>query len=416
MSLKEAIKAEAMRLGFDLIGVTIPDPPSHLAVFQEWLEAGRHGEMSYLATDRNRERRADPRAILPDCRSILVLAMRYPIPEAAGPPAHGLCGRVSCYAWGQDYHDLLAVRLASLVEFIKAQVDQPFTYRWYCDTGPILERELAQRAGLGWIGKNTCLINPRLGSYLFLGEILLGIELEPDSPFVSDQCGSCRRCIEACPTGCILPDRTLDARRCISYLTIELKGPIPTDLRPLLGDWVFGCDICQQVCPWNVRFAVPHARAGWAGEPAFAPQASAAQPELVEGLALSPQDFKVRYRSSPLKRARRCGYLRNLAVALGNRLARAVRLFPHSGVGRSSLRSAIVALRQALLSDPDSLVRAHAAWALGQAAWNLPWSKLAHRALQEAARRETEAVVSAEIDAALETIARLQLDRIHKGG
>jgi epoxyqueuosine reductase len=228
--LKTAILAEARRLGFVLAGVTTPDPPEHFSTFAAWLRAGRHGEMAYLASERSLARRADPRQVLPECRSILVLGTPYSAPPPAEAAQAGR-GRVAAYAWGDDYHDVLAGRLQALVAFIEAQAGQHVPNRWYTDTGPLLERDLAQRAGLGWIGKNTCLIHPRLGSYFLLAEVLLGLELEPDPAWLPDRCGSCRRCIQACPTGCILPDRTLDARRCISYLTIELKGPIPEELR-----------------------------------------------------------------------------------------------------------------------------------------------------------------------------------------
>ena len=225
-----------------------------------WLKAGRHGEMSYLSTERSLVRRADPLQILPECQSILVLGMSHPVSD---PPAgrendnHYLQGRIAAYAWGDDYHEVIPERLKELVAFIEDRLGRSIPNRWYTDTGPIMEHDLAQRAGLGWIGKNTCLINPLQGSYFLLAVILLGIYLEPDPHFMPDHCGTCQRCLDACPTSCILPDRTIDARRCISYLTIELKGPIPIDLRAQTGNWVFGCDICQQVCPWNVHFASP---------------------------------------------------------------------------------------------------------------------------------------------------------------
>lgn len=343
--LAQAIKAEAQRLGFDFAGITTPDPPATFPAYQRWLESGLHGEMGYLASERALERRADPRKILPECQSILVLGIRHDKPpdaqlvKSASPQ-----GRVAAYAWGQDYHDVLPKRLKALVTFIEAQVGAPVPNRWYTDTGPILERDLAQRAGLGWVGKNSMLINPSLGSYFLLAEILLGIELQPDAAFVPDHCGSCTRCLDACPTDCILPDRTLDARRCISYLTIELKGPIPLDLRPQLEDWVFGCDICQQVCPWNVRFAPE------TGDAAFALREHTATVDLQAELSLSPQKFNAKFKGSPVKRAKRRGYLRNVAVALGN-------------AGESA---SIPALEAALLHDPEALVRGHAAWALGQ--------------------------------------------------
>jgi epoxyqueuosine reductase len=307
--LAQAIKAEARNLGFPLAGITTPDAPPHLAVYQRWLAAGHHGEMAYLARARAMVCRADPRQILPECEAILVLGMPYPAsPPQPAPPGHG---RVASYAWGFDYHDIIPPRLQALVTFIQAQVGRAIPHRYYTDTGPLLERDLAQRAGLGWIGKNTCLIHPRAGSYFFLAEILLGLALPPDPPFLTDHCGTCTRCIEACPTACILPDRTLDARRCISYLTIENKGRIPADLQPRLGDWVFGCDICQQVCPWN-RFAHP------LGEPALAPRPEQAHPNLLAELALTPEAFNRQYRRTPIQRAKRRGYLRNVAVATAN--------------------------------------------------------------------------------------------------
>jgi epoxyqueuosine reductase len=227
--------------------------------------------------------------------------------------------------------------MQELVKFIDEQIGYSVKNRWYTDTGPILERDLAQRAGIGWIGKNTCLIHPRHGSYFLLSEILLDLPLEPDPPFLTDHCGTCTRCIEACPTDCILPDRTLDARRCISYLTIELKDGIPEDLRDKVGGWVFGCDICQQVCPWN-RFAGE-------GDQAFGNDD--ALPQLKEELGLTPQAFNQRFKRSPIKRAKRRGYLRNVAVALGN-------------VGDMH---ALPVLQNAL-QDEEPMVREHAQWAI----------------------------------------------------
>jgi epoxyqueuosine reductase len=342
-ALKQAIKDEARRLGFTLAGVTTPEPPPHLPVFARWLAEGRHGEMAYLAGQAASARRADPRLILPECRSILVLAIPYSDPKLADQvPAEQAQGRLAAYAWGDDYHLVLPGRLQALVRFIESELGRSVPNRWYTDTGPLLERELAQRAGLGWIGKNTCLINPRAGSYFLLAEILLGIDLEPDPPFETDQCGTCTRCLEACPTRCILPDRTIDARRCISYLTIELKDDIPPELRPLMGDWVFGCDVCQAVCPWN-RFAAPE------GDPAFSPGPEVALPVLNHEIHLSSQEFNAKFKRSPVKRAKRRGYLRNLAVALGNRAD----------------PDAIPALEEAA-AGAEPLVARHAAWALDQ--------------------------------------------------
>jgi epoxyqueuosine reductase len=269
-----------------------------------------------------------------------------PILESAKQPGFILSqnegfGRIAAYAWGEDYHIVLPKRLQVLVEFLEEQTGHSVPNRWYTDTGPILERELAMQAGLGWIGKNTCLINPGRGSYFLLAEILLGIELPSDNPFLSDQCGSCTRCIDACPTGCILPNRTLDAHRCISYLTIENKAEIPPELRPQMGNWIFGCDICQMVCPWNLRFAREE------GDPAFASPLNGQGQQLAVELALSPTDFNRKFKGSPLKRAKRRGYLRNVAVAAGN-----------------STRAGFLPDLQAAQNDDELLVREHVRWAI----------------------------------------------------
>ena len=381
MALKNEIAAEAKRLGFNLVGVTQPAPPPHVNVYENWLEQGRHGEMRYLSTERARAHRSDPTMILPQCKSILVLGMAHTIPAPSemipgknAPHDQTFSGRIASYAWGKDYHDVIPFRLHELVEFIQSQVGGPFPNRWYTDTGPILERELAQRAGLGWIGKNTCLINPAHGSYFLLAEIFLGIDLEPDPPFTADRCGTCSRCLEACPTGCILPDRTIDASQCISYLTIELKGPVPLELRPHIGNWIFGCDICQQMCPWNQRFADSNGVKGLAGNVQFG------FPDPIEELSLSPQEFNRKFKGSPIKRAKRRGYLRNAAVVLGN-------LKP---------ATAVLSLITSLSDEPEPLIRGHAAWALGQIG-----DVLAREALREAAVTEKDPYVMGEILTAL---------------
>jgi len=331
--LKQSIKDKARQLGFILAGVTTPDPPPHYSTFENWLAQNQHGTMDYLATDRSRARRSNPIEILPECKSILVLATPY-----ATPKKNKIQARIASYALGADYHDVLPARMKELIQFIEEQVGSPIKNRWYTDTGPILERDLAQRSGIGWIGKNTCLINPKQGSYFLLSEIFLDLALEPDAPFITDHCGTCTRCIEACPTDCILPNRTLDATRCISYLTIELKEDIPTQLREKIGDWAFGCDICQMVCPWN-RFAAE-------GDSAFADK----EPPhaLTEELTLTPQAFNQRFKRTPLQRAKRRGYLRNIAVVLGN-------------IGDMY---AIPVLRQNSLNDEEPMIREHAKWAI----------------------------------------------------
>ena len=334
MFLEQALKEEAARQGFTLAGITTPDPPEHLTAFEQWLQAGRHGDMAYLERESTRRLRADPRQLLPECEAILLLGMPY------YPSRQGI-GRIASYAWGEDYHHVIPERAKALVNFLENRLGRAVPHRWYTDSGPLLERDLAQRAGLGWIGKNTCLINPRQGSYFFLAELLLGVPLQPDPPFTADRCGACTRCIDACPTGCIRPDRTLDARRCISYLTIELKGDIPPELRPRLGNWVFGCDVCQQVCPWN-RFAPEQ------GDPAFAPRPGMPGPELTAELALTEVEFKRKFAGSPVLRAKRRGYLRNVAVALGN-------------LGDAA---AVAVLERVWAEEPEPLVREHAAWAV----------------------------------------------------
>ena len=341
-TLKQTILNETRRLGFLLAGATTPDPPPHLSAFENWIAQGKHGMMNYLADERSRARRADPRLLLPECKSILVLALPYADPKSA-PVKDGfgaIEGQIASYAWGDDYHLVISKRLQAIVDSIEKQVGHSVPNRWYTDAGPILERDLAQRAGLGWIGKNTCLINPRHGSYFLLAEILLDIELEPDLPFQTDQCGTCTRCIEACPTECILPDRTIDAQRCISYLTIELKDDIPSELRPLIGNWIFGCDVCQMVCPWN-RFAASD------GDPALAARDDIPRPNLIHELELTSEEFNRKFKNSPIKRTKYRGYLRNLAVALGN----------------SKNRDATPILKKAL-KNPEPMMRRHAAWAL----------------------------------------------------
>ena len=377
--LKSAIKTEALRLGFTLFGVTTPAQPETLPMFRFWLAQGRHGEMAYLSTPRAIDRRTDPQLILPEAESIIVVGLRYPRPHNFPPePVEGLKGQVAAYAWGVDYHDLIPPRLNQLAAFIQQKTGDVVVTKSYTDTGPILERDLASRAGLGWIGKNTCLIDPHSGSYYLLGELFVSLALDPDPPFQLDQCGSCRRCIEACPTDCILDDRTIDARRCISYLTIENKGSIPPDLRPKIGNWVFGCDICQQVCPWNIRFATPEFAAD------LHPQLETARPDLETELRLTPQEFNRKFKHSPIRRTKRRGYLRNIAVVLGN----------------TKSQRAVPALSAVMQIETEPLVRAHAAWALGRIG-----GQTARQELEMCSRTETDPQVLAEISTALAEIS-----------
>jgi len=376
LSLLDLIQAETERLGLLLWGAAAVEPPPHLATYHNWLAQGLHAGMAYLATERAVARRAQPAQILPEARSFLVVAVRYCSPAAIPPGPDGeALGRVAAYSWGDDYHEIIPPLLAELLALIEKALGRPIAARSYTDTGPILERDFAQKAGLGWIGKNTCLISPQHGSYFLLGESLLDVDLPPAQPFQSDHCGTCTRCIEACPTACIRPDRTIDAGRCISYLTIENKGPIPPELRPNLGDWVFGCDVCQMVCPWNLRFATP------AGHPALAPRPGIPRPVLRAELSLTPQAFNRKFKRSPILRAKRRGYLRNVAVAMGNQPDPA----------------AIPDLERVLQEEPEPLVRGHAAWALGRMR-----HPHARRALDHALRADPNPAVAQEARAALD--------------
>jgi epoxyqueuosine reductase len=311
--------------------------------------------------------------ILPGVQSILTLALLYssPIEQPANwSQAAEIRGRVAAYAWGDDYHTIIPPRLDRLADKISDLVHKQVHQRRYTDTGPVLERDFAQQSGLGWTGKNTCLISPEAGSFFFLAELFLDLEIEPDLPFPYDRCGSCQRCIQACPTGCILPDRTIDSRRCISYLTIEAKGPIPPELRSKTGQWIFGCDICQEVCPWNIRFAPK------TGYPDFAPRPGIPQPRLLNELQLTSEAFTHKFRSSPIQRARRRGYLRNVCVALGNQ--------PDE--------ESVSGLANILQAEPEALVRMHAAWALRQIR-----SKRARKELEKALKMERNMDVIEEI-------------------
>jgi len=342
MSLTEDLKAEALRLGFDLVGITSAVPPQHAAELDAWLRAGYAGEMAYLA--RNAVRRADPRQAVPGARSIVVCGVHYraaePDPAIWNNPAYG---RISRYAWGDDYHDVLLPRLRALQEWLEARVGRAHIGRSYVDTGPVLERPVGEMAGVGFQGKNTLLIHPRHGSWFFLGEILVDAELEADQPQQLGTCGGCTRCLQACPTQAFVGPYVLDARRCISYLTIELKGPIPRELRPLMGNHIYGCDVCQEVCPWNRRWGA------YTAEPVFAPRPGLAGPALLELIAMDDEAFRSRFRGSPIKRIKRRGLLRNVAVALGN----------------WGDPAAVDALARAL-DDHEPLIRGHAAWALGR--------------------------------------------------
>jgi epoxyqueuosine reductase len=370
-ALAAQILAEAQRLGFDLVGIGPAGPPVTAGRYRAWLEAGYQGEMAYLARPDAVARRTDPASILPGVSAVVMVGACYhtrPLPpELCDDRSRGV---VASYAWGDDYHEVMTPRLDQLAEFVVAQTGNVAAYRAYVDTGPVLERDLAAQAGLGFVGKNTNLIHPRLGSWFFLGELLLALDRPPEGgvrnrsyPEEKGTCGRCTRCLDACPTSAFAGPYVLDAQRCISYLTIELKGPIPRALRPLIGNRIFGCDICQEVCPWNRRFAQPTA------EPAFQPRPDGMAPRLLELMALDNEGFRQRFQASPVKRARRRGLLRNVAVALGN----------------WGDPAAIPALARAL-HDAEPLIRGHAAWALGRIAGQQARDSLVHALPEEADR------------------------------
>jgi epoxyqueuosine reductase len=420
-ALSEALRVRAREIGFGLIGVTAPEPSGHMQFYRRWLAEGAHGEMAYLARDDSVRRRADLTGTMESVRSVIVVADEYAPPVAAraarsGRPrtagdearsmvaeadswAHPSRGIIARYARGADYHRVLKRKLLALLRWLDEQVEGGVEGRAYVDTGPILERELARRAGLGWFGRNTMLINPRRGSYFFLGVLLVDVELPRDAPHTADHCGSCRACLDACPTGALLGrDENgaprIDARRCISYLTIELRGPIPRELRPAIGNRIFGCDICQEVCPFTRRFSEQASEPGYAarspGEPPFRvqpePGSSSSHPgtespSLIELLetALDESSWDSFSRGSAIRRAGRAGFARNLCVGLGNWAS------PDA-----------VPVLTSSLSDPEPLVRGHAAWALGRVG-----SASAVAALAQQSAGESDAWVSEEIAAAL---------------
>ena len=306
----EAIKQKARELGFDLCGVSPVDAFPELEFLGEWLDRGYAGEMAWMA--RSVERRADVRRVLPGARSVIVTGTVYNTPGPAPSPAQpsNATARISRYAWGDDYHDVLKRRLTDLMAWMHETSDGPFEARAYVDTGPVQERVYAQYAGLGWIGKNTCLINPELGSWLFLAEIISTLPLDPDTQGL-EQCGSCTRCLDACPTGALVESGVLDSTRCLSYLTIELRSSIPEALRPGVGANVYGCDICQEVCPYN---AVPPQTA----DPVWQPRPGLDEPRLADLWRRSDPELRGLIKGTPMTRAKLTGLRRNLAVAIGN--------------------------------------------------------------------------------------------------
>ena len=373
MNPTDMIRKKAQSLGFDLVGILPVRPSQTIGIYQKWLAQDYAGKMEYL--HKHFEKKHDLRRIMPDTLSLIALAINYhtsPKSAAKQPPASK--GKISTYAWGMDYHIIVRKKLEELRTFIEESLPHQKNSRVYVDTGPILEREYAHRAGLGWFGKNSMLIHWKKGSWLFLAEILLDVPLDYQTTPVWGSCGHCTKCLEACPTKAIVSDRVVDARRCISYLTIELKGAIPQHLRPLMGNLIFGCDICQEVCPWNHKAPLSQ-------EPGFQPRAENIFPDLVALMSLTPEQFRKRFKDSPIKRTKRRGLLRNVAIALGN----------------WGDPQGIPALKRGL-HDEEPLVKSHSAWALGQ----IPHPD-AKQALRQALPLEQEAEVRAEIKAALQS-------------
>jgi epoxyqueuosine reductase len=340
--VKAVIQQRARELGFDDCRFTTVNPPATANHFEQWLARQQHGEMAYLA--RNASKRIDPKQVLGNAKSLISLAAAYETTQAPDDTQHAppnTTGLIARYARFTDYHDVLGEKLKTLSAFVDQLGGETTRSLWYVDTGPFLERDLAQRAGLGFIGKHTNLISRKLGNWIFLAEIITTLELPPDAP-EKNHCGSCTRCLAACPTAAITAPFQLDARRCISYLTIELKGSIPVELRPAIGNRIYGCDDCLAVCPWN-RFA----QAGRLMQDHARPDLATS--DLLNLLSLDDDGFKCRFQGTPILRTKRRGLLRNVCVALGN-------------VGDAS---ALPALNRAI-HDPEPLIAEHAGWAVEQ--------------------------------------------------
>ncbi len=347
MSLKARLVQQATDLGFNRIGIAPAMPSPTLDAYLAWIDHNMHGQMAYLAREDRQARRQNLNVVLEGVQSLLIVALDYttlvPPDDVINDPARG---RIASYAWGADYHDIMTPRLAHLANWLQAQVGQPVQHRVYVDTGAVLERSHAQQAGLGFVGKNTMLIHPQRGSYFFLGEIFTTYrfaDAEYDRPHRETMCGHCRRCLVACPTDAFPSPYVLDARRCISYLTIELKNAIPPELRPAMGNWVYGCDVCQIVCPWN-RFAVQTL------EPSFFPLLiDDFAPRLADLLQLTDAAFTERFSNSPIGRIKRKRMVRNACVAAGN-----------------SKQPDLLPYLRPLLHDSSELIREHAEWAIAR--------------------------------------------------
>ena len=376
--LTRRLREESLKLGFDRVGVAPLGPSDHAAFYRAWVARGLHGSMDYLARPDAVEARVNPSARWPELRSALVVAESYATSTSTSTSTSSGRGIIARYARGRDYHRVLKRKLLTLLRWLEEETGEALPLaRAYVDTGPVLERELARRAGIGWFGRNTMLIDPRGGSYFFIGSLLLPFDLEYDAPFEADRCGSCNACVDACPTGALLGRDengapVMDATRCISYLTIENKGPIPEELRPAMGNRVYGCDICQEVCPWNAPKLVRVTK-----EPEYRPRVPAstspatrearphphtdegpslAGPSLVELMRMTREEWDLWTRGSAIRRAGYAGFERNVAVAMGNWLA-----------SMEEPPEQVVAVLRDALGDESELVREHATWALKRA-------------------------------------------------
>ncbi|MCH8854501.1 MAG: tRNA epoxyqueuosine(34) reductase QueG [Planctomycetes bacterium] len=303
------VKRVAARLGLDRCGIARAEPIGRAAYLRAWLDAGRAGSMEYL--NRYFTQRTDPRELLPNATSVIVVALLYHQPHPPGISEDGSArGRVAMYAWGDDYHDIIKAKLRDVMDHLRAELSEPFEFKVCVDTSPLLERELAAAAGIGWIGKNTLVLNQKVGSYFFLGEIVTTLEIAPDEP-MADHCGTCTRCLDACPTQAFPQPYEMDASRCISYLTIERRQPIRDDLHASMEDWIFGCDVCQQVCPYNQGAPLTQ-------EPSFKARPPSLRPVLEEVIAWSADDYRQQLQGSAMKRATLPMLQRNARIALAN--------------------------------------------------------------------------------------------------
>jgi epoxyqueuosine reductase len=375
LRIEDSIRAAVHRAGIPLFGIAAPLRPAHYTHYLDWIAADGHAGMAYLARPDALAARAEPALLLENAKSILIFGFPYPHDiQDQLPPGNGSWGQIAAYAAHRDYHTRIPQVLEQLIPAFAAIAGHSFNFRIFSDSAPLLERDIAHSAGLGWIGRNGMLISPDCGSYFLLAEMITDLDLQPTPAFPRDHCGKCRRCLQACPTGCIRENHTLDAGRCIAYLTIENKGVIPDELRPAVGSRVFGCDICQQVCPWNRKL----------GAAALVPEFNDTRLPLwldLEGVfQMDNQQFKEKYRAYPLLRAKRSGILRNAAVVLGNQAR------PQS----------LDTLRHALEDEAEALIRRHAAWALGRMA-----SAQSREVLQRCLASENDPEVRREITAAL---------------